>query len=198
MNQHKHDHPPHGDKPILPQPPPPPASSKPPEAAAPAGAAPYTAAPPSAEEQVATLQGELDDLQSRLLRVSADYQNYARRSQQNLAEARRQQLIEVARALLNVCDHFDRALEVDPKKVTAESLLQGVQIVRDEFTKLLEQFGIQRITAQPGEAFDAARHEAMMRQKTQDVPAGHVAAQLQPGYTLGDLTLRPAKVSVAE
>ena len=153
---------------------------------------------PALEQQVAGLQGELEDLQARLLRATADYQNLGRRAQREVLEARQQQLMEMARALLTVLDHFDRALEVDTAKVSAQSELEGVHMVRDELTKMLERFGIRRLDAKPGEAFEPARHEAMLHQSVPGVPPGRVAAQLQPGYTLGDRVLRPAKVSVAQ
>jgi molecular chaperone GrpE len=153
---------------------------------------------PALEQQVAGLQTELDDLQARLLRATADYQNLGRRAQREVVDARQQQLMEVAKALLAVLDHFDRALEVDTAKVSVQSVLQGVHMVRDELTKMLERFDIRRLDAKPGDAFEPARHEAMLHQAVPGVPAGHVASQLQPGYTLGDRVLRPAKVSVAQ
>jgi len=141
---------------------------------------------------------EVKELKEKLLRAAADYQNLARRSQQNVGEARDQALGDVAKALVTVMDHFDRALEVDNAKVSAESLRQGVQMVHAELLKVLEKFGIQKIEAKPGEEFDPKRHAALMRQKTDDVKSGHVAAQFQPGYTLNDRTIRPVQVSVAE
>jgi len=69
-----------------------------------------------ATDQQADLEAELAQLNERLLRVSADYQNYVRRSQQNVTDARDQQLMQVARALVTVLDHFDRAIEVDLKR----------------------------------------------------------------------------------
>ena len=152
----------------------------------------------AADNAAAQQAGEVKELKEKLLRAAADYQNLARRSQQNVVEARDQQLGEVAKALVTVMDHFDRALEVDTQKVSAESLRQGVQMVHAELLKVLEKFGIQKIEAKPGEEFDPKKHAALMRQKTADVKSGHVAAQFQPGYTLNDRTIRPVQVSVAE
>lgn len=150
----------------------------------------------AAQQQIAALQSQRDELQSKLLRSMADYQNYARRAQQNVAEAKQQQLMDVAKALVQVMDHFDRALEVDPQKTSTEALLKGVEMVRDELVKTLEKFGITRIEAKTGDEFDPQRHEALMRQPAEGVASNHVAAQFQPGYALGELTVRPAKVSV--
>ena len=145
-----------------------------------------------------SLQAQRDDLESRLVRVSADYQNYVRRSQKNTVAACDEQLMRLTKALLTPLDQFDQALAVDPEHVTAESILQGVQIVRDELMKVLEQYGVKRLEVQPGEEFDPMRHEAVQRLPMDDFESGAVAQQLQPGYTLGDKTLRPAKVIVVE
>ena len=145
------------------------------------------------------LQAEVQEAQlTRLLRSAADYQNIVRRSQQTIAEAGQQQLADVAKALIAVMDHFDRALEADPAKVSVQSILQGVQIVHDELRKTLEKFGVKRLEVNPGDEFNPKLHAALMHQKAEGVPPGRIAAMLQPGYVLNDRTLRPAQVTVAE
>lgn len=138
------------------------------------------------------------EMESKYLRAAADLQNYAKRTRQNIADARQQQLMDVARALVTVLDHFDHALEVDPDSTSADALLKGVRIVRDELLGSLERFGVKRFEAKQGEQFDPNRHEAMMRQAVEGLEPDCVAAQLQPGYMLEEKTLRPAKVSVTE
>lgn len=144
------------------------------------------------------LQAERDELESRLLRTAADYQNFVRRSQQNLAADRQQIAFDMARKLLGVLDHFDHALAVDPKQTSADSLLQGVSMLRDELVKVLESFGVVRFEVQPGETFDPQRHQAMMRVCAPDLKPGQVAQQFKAGYSMGDKTLRPASVSVVD
>ena len=151
-----------------------------------------------ADDALATLQKDRDEVHSRLLRVSADYQNYVRRSNQNIGSARDQLLMDIAKKLITGMDHFDRALEVDPESTSSKNLLEGMQIVRDELLRALEHFGIQRVTVHVGDAFDPTRHEALMRQATEGVAPDCVAVQLQPGYTLGEKIVRPAQVAVAE
>lgn len=149
-------------------------------------------------DPLAACQTERDGFEQRLLRVSADYQNYVRRSEQNLQNTHQQALIGMAKAMLTPLDHFEHALDVDPTTTTAEALLQGVQIVRDELVKALDQFGVQRLDVSPGDEFDPNRHEALVRQPAPGIEDGRIAAQLQPGYTLGQTTLRPAKVAIAQ
>jgi molecular chaperone GrpE len=149
-------------------------------------------------QQLEATRRERDDLSDRVMRLLADYQNLARRGEQNVASARDQQALEMARALVSVLDNFDRALEVDAEKVSGKDLLQGVSMVREEMMRVLGRFGIERLEVAPGEAFDPNRHEAMMRQNAPEIESGHVTQQFQPGYVLRDKTIRPAKVAVAE
>lgn len=144
------------------------------------------------------LQRERDEYESRYLRAMADYQNLARRAAQNEVVAREQAIMQMARQLVTVLDHFDHALAVDPQKTSAADVLKGVVIVRDELLRSLQQFGVERLDVEPGAPFDPNKHEAMMRQPHDDLETDQVIQQLQPGYVLADKTLRPAKVSVAE
>lgn len=144
------------------------------------------------------LQTQLDEVNNRLLRVSADYQNYIKRSQQNTQTALEQQIMSVAKDLVTVLDHFDRALQVDEEKISAKDLLTGINMVHEELLRTLGKFGIQRIEANAGDAFDPNQHEAMMHQAAEDIESNHIIMQLQPGYALNDKTVRPAGVSVAE
>jgi molecular chaperone GrpE len=143
------------------------------------------------------LQTERDELESKLLRVSADYQNFARRAQQNVDSAVEQKIMDMARGLATVMDHFDRALE-GHNKDEAEGVLQGVFMVHDELLATLNRFGIERLDVQPGTEFDPNRHEALMRQPSDEIDSNHVTMQMQPGYVLGEKVIRPAQVGVAE
>jgi len=154
--------------------------------------------PVESPEGASALKAQNEELEAKLLRVTADYQNYARRAQQSAADACQQQLMKLAKALLTPLDHFDHALAAETRASSNQSLLKGVEIVRDELYKVLEQFDIKRIDVNPGDEFDPVRHEAIQRVQAEGVQSGAVAQMLQAGYTLADKTLRPAKVVVAE
>lgn len=150
-------------------------------------------------DPVARLEQEKQELNDRLLRVSADYQNYIRRSETHLSQTRDQLLMDLAKALVTVMDHFDLAVQVDPENSSANDVLNGVEMVHAELLNTLKRFGIERVDAQQGDPFDPNRHEAMMRQDTNgEVEPEHIAMQLQPGYMLGDKTVRPAKVTLSQ
>jgi molecular chaperone GrpE len=166
---------------------------------APASDADARAAPqPEPADEAAALRARVKELEDALLRSHADYQNLARRAQINVREAREQALMEIAKAMLTVMDHFDHALLVDAQKTSAEDQMKGVHIVRDQLLQTLERFGVKRLNVEVGDEFDPNRHEALMRQPADDLDSNRVAAELQAGYTIGERTLRPAKVSVSE
>jgi molecular chaperone GrpE len=150
------------------------------------------------DQRIAELEAQVGQLQHKILLAAAEYQNVIRRSQNNIGEAREQNTIDIARALLKGLDLFDMALACDPKKVNAESILMGVQMVQQEMVKSLESFGIKRVDAKPGDEFNPLVHEAVSHVSVPGIAAGKVAAQLQSGYKLGDKTLRPARVNIAE
>ncbi|MEM1445881.1 MAG: nucleotide exchange factor GrpE [Planctomycetota bacterium] len=144
------------------------------------------------------LQAERDELESKLLRTAADYQNYVRRATREIEATRQQRIVDVARAMTTVLDHFDRALQVEPDKTSAEEILQGVGSIRDELLKALGAFGLERVEVEPGEEFDPNRHEALMFQPTEGFESGQVVQTLMPGYFVKDTPVRPAQVSVAQ
>lgn len=152
----------------------------------------------SPQEQIAALKAQRDELEAKLLRTAADYQNYVRRSQQNINDACTQQIMSLAKALITPLDNFDHALTTPLQGDMDEGFIKGVQIVRDELLKVLEQFDVKRIDVKAGDEFDPIRHEALQRVPAKDVPSGAIVEQYQPGYLIGQKTLRPAKVVIAE
>lgn len=147
-------------------------------------------------DEYAALQAERDELFARLQRVSADYQNYMRRAEANLADSVQFAKGDTLRTFIPVLDHFDTALATEPKSDDARSLHDGVRIVRDELLKVLQQAGVERFEPAVGDAFDPHRHEAMLQQPAEGVAPNHIAATFLPGYAYRNRTLRPAKVAV--
>jgi molecular chaperone GrpE len=155
--------------------------------------------PTSAEVELkaAAIQVEADDLRKKLIRWQADFQNLQRRSAREVLEARQWAEGEFAKSLLNVLDHFDMALSVDPSKVDAATLLSGVKITYDELKKILAARGIEAFDA-TGQPFDPHQHEAVMQEANNNYPPMTVVQTFQPGYRLGEKILRPAKVKVSK
>lgn len=157
-------------------------------------------APAGAEEIVEALKnalGERDAILSRFQRALADHQNFQRRAANNEREAGTQARTGVVQSIIPILDHFELALAQDPAKSTAEQIVGGVRVIRDELMRVLSGYGVSLINPTPGDEFDPNQHEAMLRQPAEGVAPGCVSLNLGVGYKLGDRVVRPAKVAVA-
>lgn len=146
---------------------------------------------------LAELKDELDKAVEARQRALADFANFQRRAALNEQQAVRSGEASVVRAMLDVLDHFNLALDQDKSRITVEQLLGGVRIVRDELVRVLEGYGVARIAPDAGDEFDPNRHQAVLQQAAPDIEPNHIVVVLQPGYTMGETVLRPAKVAVA-
>jgi molecular chaperone GrpE len=159
----------------------------------------------SLARQLDRAQAEAREHRESWLRVLADFENVRRRSAIELSEARDRGRSEVLLPLLEILDDVDRALAAgDQDQATrsrdgaeGDSILEGLRLIRARLAELLRSQGVTEIPA-AGAPFDPHVHEAVMQVKTPEVPAGHVAQVLSPGYQLGERILRPARVSVAQ
>lgn len=137
-----------------------------------------------------------DDLQDRLLRAAADHQNFQRRASGNEREARTSATQGVVQSLIPLLDTFEMALMQDPEKVSSQTVIQGVQMLRDEFMRLLSNYGVSPINPSVGDEFDPAEHAAMMQQAADGLEPGQISLVMGIGFKLGDRVVRPAKVAV--
>lgn len=151
----------------------------------------------SQADELESLRAESDELRDKYQRALAETQNVRRRSIANEEEARRQGARRILESIVPVLDHFDLALGQDPEKTTAAQIIGGVSVIRDEFRKALAAAGVSEIEARPGGEFDPTRHEAVLRQPSDDVPEGAIVMLLQGGYAMGERVIRPAKVAVS-
>lgn len=159
---------------------------------------------PDADDELEQLRARVDELEqgiadaeNRYKLALAEHQNYVRRSLQNEAQARQFGVRAAVESLIPVLDHFDHALAMDQGAATVESVVGGVQLIRDEILKALQGHGVGVVNPERGEEFTPGRHEAVMQQKDAEFPAGCVLTTLQPGYSLGDRIVRAAKVIVS-
>ena len=149
------------------------------------------------EERVLSLQADLDEAIEAKKRAMADFVNFQRRARESETWARRDGAASVMRSLLAVLDNFDHVVDQDLENVTAEQLLEGVGLVRDELHKALEDRGIAAIVPEAGSEFDPNLHRAVLREETDRQPPNTIVSVLQVGYAIDETVLRPASVSVA-
>lgn len=148
-------------------------------------------------EMIDQLTAERDEALMSWKRSLADYQNFQRRAAQNETEAHRQGVTSVLGSILPVLDHFDLALTQKPTDESSTKILEGVQVIRGELIKALENHGITLVNPLPNDEFDPNKHSAIAQLAAQGVEPGRVSMTMQPGYMLGDRVIRSAKVGVA-
>jgi len=141
---------------------------------------------------------EAAEANEKYLRTYADFDNYRKRMQRDLADFRKYANEQFALELLTVVDHLGLALKhAGESGETVQGLQQGVELVYKQLRDALEKFGIKRFAAE-GETFDPARHDAMMQVVTDEVPENTVAQVMQDGYLYHEKVLRHAKVGVSK
>lgn len=153
-------------------------------------------------EQFEELKGRAeksDDHWARLLRTTADFDNFKKRAAREKQDAIRYANEALLEKLVPVLDNFDAALSAAQTSSAggAQSLQTGVAMIFQQLKKALTESGLEEVDA-AGQKFDPNLHEAVSQQETADVAEGEVLQQLRKGYKLRDRLLRPATVVVAK
>jgi molecular chaperone GrpE len=141
------------------------------------------------------LQRERDDLYERLLRTTAEFDNYRKR-----VERERRDLIDAAandvvRDLLAIVDDFDRALAAPA--APGDALRKGVELIHRRLLDLLRARGVEPFES-VGQIFNPAWHEAVATEPVGARREGEIVAELRRGYRANGKLLRPAQVKVAQ
>ena len=150
------------------------------------------------EKKVESLEKEARENHDRLLRVSAEFENYKKRAAREMNDFRKFANESFAKAMLPVVDSMDLAIESSSNdKHVSNSMVEGVNMTLKEILKVFEQFGIKRFES-IGNTFDPNLHQAVMQEETEMFPENKVSKELQKGYMINDRLLRPAMVVVSK
>lgn len=171
-------------------------------AADPAVASNSEEAVPSAESadlarQVADLTAQLEDRTSQYVRITADFENYRRRTNREREEQETQVKCNTISELLPVVDNFERArAHIKPQTEAEMTIHKSYQSVYKQLVECFKRIGVAPMRAE-GQEFDPNFHEAVMREPTDQYPEGTVMEELVRGYLLEEKVLRCAMVKVA-
>ena len=154
-------------------------------------------------ERVEALEEERDELNDRVLRKAAEFENYRRRMDREKKRRHEAGMLEVIEPVLEVLDDFERSIDAaeelqdsqDAQKAY-ESLKGGVEMVFRKFRDTLETLGVEPIEAE-GKPFDEELHEAMMRQPSEEAEPGTALQEIRKGYRMDDRVIRHSRVVVA-
>jgi len=148
-----------------------------------------------ADPEVQAARDEAEANFARYQRLAADFENYKRRSRQDLTDRTQFANEELLRKLLPLRDNLQRALEHAPEGID-RNWFEGIKLVIRQFDDVLQAQGLSTIPA-VGEKFDPAQHEAIASEETDEHEEGTIVEEMQPGYRLHNRVLRPTLVKVA-
>ena len=152
---------------------------------------------PQAEE-IANLKQQIADLNDRYLRLSAEYDNFRKRTIKEKAEIKNVVTSDTVLGLLPVIDDFERAISHMSDAADVDALREGVELIFKKFNEYLTKAGVTAIPA-AGEPFDTDLHEAITKMPAPSPDMkGKVFDCVEKGYRLGDKVIRFAKVVVCE
>jgi molecular chaperone GrpE len=158
---------------------------------------PVPPAEPAVEpELLAELRRERDEYYDRLLRKTAEFENYRKRVERERRELSEAAAADLITELLSIVDDFERALHVDAGGA-GEAYRRGVELIHGQLLDLLRKRGVRPIEAL-GADFNPHFHQAVIHEVSPDHREGEVIGELRRGYLLGDRLLRPALVKVAK
>lgn len=148
--------------------------------------------PPTKSEDPVVPEQTPEDLQERLLRLAADFENFRKRAQREQQEALRVEGARILESLLPTLDNLDRALEHTEE---TSPLIEGLLLIIDQFREAMRRHGVEPFQSK-GERFDPGLHEAVGQHPTSDTPPGMILEEVQQGYLVNGRLLRPARVIV--
>lgn len=154
---------------------------------------------PSDTQSAGDKDNEYQELYKKYLRLAADFENYKKRLAKEKADIIAYGNEELIKALLNVLDNIERALEhTESDDEASNSMIEGVKLVHKQFFSCLEKFGVDLIDSSKGTEFDPRIHQAIERVESSEVTPGLILSEMLKGYTLKERLIRPALVVVSK
>ncbi len=147
--------------------------------------------------RAASAEQERDKFLALAQQTRADFENYQKRVQRDMAQERRYAQAPLAQDLLGALDNLERATAAAKQAGETGPLVQGVAMVQSQLLDTLRRHGVTPIEAL-GKAFDPNLHQAVMQQPVADQPPNTVVQVLEQGFMLHDRVLRPARVVVSK
>jgi molecular chaperone GrpE len=153
-------------------------------------------APDDVPDPLAQLAAERDVLRDQLLRTTAEFDNFRKRTERERREFVDYASAELLKDILPVLDDLERAARMEGKDPSVEAYVKGIGLIARQFADLLARRGVEVIDPL-GADFDPHWHEAIARESVDGARDGEVVLVLSRGYRIKDRLLRPAMVKVA-
>lgn len=148
------------------------------------------------DEEIESLKKQVDAEENKYLKLLAEFENYKRRTKQEIDLNNKYKDQNIAESLLPIIDNLERALKIEGETEAFNSLSKGVEMVYNDMVNTLMSHDINEIKS-TGEVFDPNYHQAVMTEPTDGEP-GIIIEEFQKGYTLKDRVIRASMVKVSE
>jgi molecular chaperone GrpE len=157
---------------------------------------PSDASPPGGAEALAAAETKATENRNSYLRAVAELENYRKRCEREVENARKFAIERFAQELVTVGDALEAGINAGAA-TPGPALLEGAQATLRQLHRAFEKGGI-KIVDPAGQPFDPEWHEAMAVQESREHPANTVLSVVQKGYSLNGRLLRPARVIVSK
>ncbi|PWB76425.1 nucleotide exchange factor GrpE [candidate division GN15 bacterium] len=147
--------------------------------------------------EVETPNQRIRELEDKLLRTAADFDNYKKRTARQFEEMANAATDRLMGEFLEIIDNFERAREHAREDASLESLLKGLELIHGQMVALLAKYNIEPIEAL-GKPFDANLHDALFQVDSDEYAEGIVAQEVARGYKQGNRVLRHSRVAVSK
>lgn len=149
------------------------------------------------EARLETAQKKANKNYDSFLRVSAEFENYKKRSTREMNDFRKFANESLVKDLLPVVDNLERALDSSGSNEKTDSITEGIELTLKEILNMLDRFGVKPIEAL-GKNFDPCFHQAVLQEEAGDQTENTVLKEFQKGYMLHDRLIRPSMVVVSK
>jgi len=150
----------------------------------------------AANDELTKVVEEREQLRDRLLRTTAEFDNYRKRVDRDRKEMADRAAEAVLTEILPIIDDLERALAAEDTGEGADAYRRGVELIHKQLLDLLTRRGVAPIDT-AGATFDPHLHQAVSSEPSADHREGEIIEEFRRGYRLGDRLLRPAMVKVA-
>jgi len=149
------------------------------------------------DTKIAELEMQVKELQEKVLRKAAEFENYKRRTENDQFNLLNYAAESFITKLLPIVDDFERSMDHIDDLENSNSVKDGIKLVYEKLQKLLDEQGVKKMQTK-GEPFNVDYHDALMQRKDDSVPPHTVLEEIESGYLYRDKVIRHAKVIVSE
>lgn len=149
----------------------------------------------TSEDKIKKLEAELQEWKNSYTRKLAEFQNFTKRKENEVAEMRKYASEKIVVKLLDNIDNLERAVDASKESQNFDSLVEGVNMILNNLKHLLTEEGVEEIEA-AGKEYNPYEHKAMITENKEELDDNVVVQVFQKGYKMKGKVVRPAMVTV--